>query len=604
MGSYQVIARKYRPQRFSDVVGQDHVTQTLTNAIRANRIAHAYLFVGPRGTGKTTIARIFAKCLNCTDGPKAEFPEEDPKAREIAEGRSLDVLEIDGASNRGIEEIRELRETVKYAPASSKYKIFIIDEVHMLTKEAFNALLKTLEEPPEHVKFMFATTEAEKVLPTILSRCQRFDLRRISSALIVKHLAYIAGLENVSIDDAALHAIARGADGGMRDAESTLDQLISFCGEKIVEDDVLSMFGLTARSQLLDLAQGILTGAIPQVLRDLNELSKNGKDLSRLLGDLLGYFRNLVVYTVSKGDLSLLEVSEAEAGALKAHTEITTTSAVTRIMEILSDAEGRMREAISKKIMLEVAMLRAAQARNSVNLDTVLDRLKTLRDSTPASALVAEPPRAPAKAIVVPESAAPPKPVAPAVAERPAAAPLTLQDTPPWQTPAAPVATPAPVQPISMAGDINSVWPQVMQLLKQKNSFTRSLFNDAFPVSLDAKFLVIGFDSSMPDHLSVVDNSKNKQALEASLKEIGHAQVSVKFILTKAPAGWVPPAEAALEFSASKPSVSVPSSPVAAAEPKKEKVVPVILNKEDFQNDPLIKKALELFKGEIIEVRA
>src|SRR5258705_3502007 len=182
--AYQVIARKYRPQRFADVVGQEHVTQTLANAIGQKRIAHAYLFWGPRGTGKTTVARIFAKCLNATGGPKVDFSEDDPKAAEIAEGRSLDVIEIDGASNRGIEQVRELRETVKYAPASSKFKIYIIDEVHMLSTAAFNALLKTLEEPPAHVKFMFATTEPEKVLPTILSRCQRFDLRRIPASLI------------------------------------------------------------------------------------------------------------------------------------------------------------------------------------------------------------------------------------------------------------------------------------------------------------------------------------------------------------------------------------------------------------------------------------
>ena len=241
--AYQVIARKYRPQRFSDVVGQEHVTQTLGHAIEAKRIAHAYIFCGPRGTGKTTIARIFAKCLNCTDGPRVDFDDTDPRCREIAEGRSLDVLEIDGASNNGVEQVRELRETCQYAPASSRFKIYIIDEVHMLSTAAFNALLKTLEEPPEHVKFMFATTDPEKVLPTILSRCQRFDLRRIPAALIAKHLSFIATQEKVTIDPAAVYAIARGAEGALRDAESTLDQLISFCGEKIEEADVLSMFG-------------------------------------------------------------------------------------------------------------------------------------------------------------------------------------------------------------------------------------------------------------------------------------------------------------------------------------------------------------------------
>src|SRR5580698_1295630 len=315
--SYQVIARKYRPQRFSDVVGQEHVTQTLSNAIAQNRIAHAYLFVGPRGTGKTTIARIFAKCLNCTGGPKVDFSDDDPRCKEITEGRSIDVLEIDGASNNGVEQVRELRETVKYAPASSKFKIYIIDEVHMLSTAAFNALLKTLEEPPAHVKFMFATTEAEKVLPTILSRCQRFDLRRIPSALITKQLAQIAKLEKVNIDPAALEAIARGAEGGMRDAESTLDQLISFCGDKIEEADVLSMFGLAAQGQILGLSHAILAGEAEKALRELDELSKHGKDLGRLLSDLLNHFRNLLIYQVSRGDLKLLEVSEMEAASLK-----------------------------------------------------------------------------------------------------------------------------------------------------------------------------------------------------------------------------------------------------------------------------------------------
>src|SRR5882762_788909 len=320
--SYQVIARKYRPQRFADVVGQEHVTQTLSNAITQNRIAHAYLFCGPRGTGKTTIARIFAKCLNCTGGPKVDFSDDDPRCQEITEGRSIDVLEIDGASNNGVEQVRELRETVKYAPASSKFKIYIIDEVHMLSTAAFNALLKTLEEPPEHVKFMFATTDPEKVLPTILSRCQRFDLRRIPVSLISKHLTQIAKKEGVKIAPAALHAIARGAEGAMRDAESTLDQLISFCGEHIEEPDVLSMFGLTAQGQLLELSRAVLAGEIEGALRQLNDLSSQGKDLGRLLGDLLSHFRNLLIFQISRGDLGMLEVSEAEAAALASQSKM------------------------------------------------------------------------------------------------------------------------------------------------------------------------------------------------------------------------------------------------------------------------------------------
>src|ERR1700722_4590186 len=377
--SYQVIARKYRPQRFQDVVGQEHVTQTLGNAIAQKRIAHAYLFVGPRGTGTTTIAGIFAKGLNCTDGPKADFPENDPKAKEIADGRSMDVLEIDGASNRGIDEVRELRETVKYVPASSRFKIYIIDEVHMLTKEAFNALLKTLEEPPPHVKFMFATTEPEKVLPTILSRCQRFDLRRIPAALIVKHLDQIAQQENVKLDQAALQAIARGADGGMRDAESTLDQLISFCGKEITEPDVLSMFGLAARSQILALAAAVLAGETEAALLQLNDLAHQGKDIGRLVSELLGHFRNLLIFQVSRGDLRMIEASEAEAAALKEQSAGLRADALTRMLEVLTDCEGRLRDTSSKKILVEVALLKMIEARDAVSIDAVLKQIQQLR---------------------------------------------------------------------------------------------------------------------------------------------------------------------------------------------------------------------------------
>ncbi len=589
--SYQVIARKYRPQKFADVVGQEHVTQTLANAITQKRIAHAYLFCGPRGTGKTTVARIFAKCLNCTGGPKVEFDDNDSRVQEITEGRALDVLEIDGASNNGVEQVRELRETCKYAPANSPYKIYIIDEVHMLSTAAFNALLKTLEEPPAHVKFMFATTDPEKVLPTILSRCQRFDLRRIPSALITKHLAEIAGKEKVTIDAAALHAIARGADGGMRDAESTLDQLISFCGDKIEEADVLSMFGLAAQGQILKLSRAVLAGEISVALTQLDELARGGKDLGRLLGDLLNHFRNLLIYQVSKGDLNLLEVSEAEIAALKEQAGLATTDAFTRVLEVLADAELRLRDAASKKILLEVTMLRAIEARNSLSLDAVLKQLNQLR-SKGVSGTGVSPVSSPRPA----------PPQAPAFALRETAAPMAA---PQPAAPPAPSPAPAHTAP-AVAGDLPQLWSQLVEAVGRVSSFTRSYLLNAHPVSFDKSVFTIGFDPEFEDYLGLVDNSKNQALLATKLAELGHANARIKFIKADRALNLERPAAAPVAATKAptaptpKPSAAGTATvPAPAAAP-----APIAFNKDEFKNDPLIKKALEIFKGTIVEVRA
>jgi DNA polymerase-3 subunit gamma/tau len=555
--SYQVIARKYRPQRFADVVGQEHVTQTLANAIAQKRIAHAYLFVGPRGTGKTTIARIFAKCLNCTDGPKVDFADDDPRAAEITEGRSMDVLEIDGASNRGIDEVRELRETVKYAPATSRFKIYIIDEVHMLTKEAFNALLKTLEEPPAHVKFMFATTEPEKVIPTILSRCPRFDWRRIPSALIVKHLQGIAKKEKVKIEEAALHAIARGADGGMRDAESTLDQLISFCGKEIAEADVLSMFGLAARSQILELAGAVLAGETETALRQLHDLAQQGKDIGRLVSELLGHFRNLLIFQVSRGDLRMIEASEAEAAALKEQSGRLHTDALTRMLEVLTDCEGRLRDTTSKKILVEVALLKMIEARDAVSIDTVLQQIQQLRSSAPAASRPA---------------AAPAAKAAPAAAQVPAVA------APPGEA------------------DLPQLWKGLVEAVGRASPFVKTYFVEAHPVSFDKNVLTIGFDPEFADHLPLVDNSKNHDLVQTKLAELGHPRAQVKFIRDEAP-----PREKA---AAAAPAPPPAAKGVPASEPPKPAQEGASLKKDEFKNDPLIQKALEIFKGQIVEVRS
>lgn len=372
---YQVIARKWRPQTFDDVVGQDHVVRTLKNAIKRNRIAHAYLFVGPRGTGKTSTARIFAKALNCTGGPKADFDPEDPACKAIAEGSFLDVIEIDGASNNGVDQVRDLRDTVQYAPAQGKYKVYIIDEVHMLSAAAFNALLKTLEEPPAHVKFVFATTDPQKVLPTIVSRCQRFDLKPIPPELIIERLRKIAASEKIKITDGALACIARMADGGMRDAQSILDQMISFCGGEISEPDVLDVYGLVSAEKIAELASALAAGDHQKIVAIVDECDTNGRDLVRLLSDLEAHVRSALLDAIAKGGRS------AALGG-----DPLTTEQLTRLLDGLREGEGVVKLGLAEKINFEVTLLKAVDASRARAIDSLIKELAALADEAPAAA--------------------------------------------------------------------------------------------------------------------------------------------------------------------------------------------------------------------------
>ena len=620
--SYQVIARKYRPQRFADVVGQEHVTTTLANAIRLGRIAHGYLFCGPRGTGKTTLARIFAKALNCTGGPSVEFDDADPRVKEITEGRSLDVLEIDGASNNGVDQVRELRDTAKFAPASGKYKIYIIDEVHMLSTAAFNALLKTLEEPPPHVKFLFATTDPEKVLPTILSRCQRFDLRRIPAALIVKHLAWIAEQEKVSIDPDALLAIARGADGGMRDAESTLDQLISFCGDRIVESDVLSMFGLAARAQLMQLVDALLEGDIATTLRLLEELTSSGKDLGRLLADLLNHFRNLLLFLVSGSEAGLLNVSEAEMGALTRQAKHIDADALTRVMEVLSAAEGRQREVASKRIFMEVTLLKVIQAREATSLDAVLKQLKAMRDQVPAGPAVAVPaasatkvnsvaPVTPPAPVVTPTVVAPTvvsPPVNPPLPKPPAASVPSV--APVVNPPAAAVSSlPIPSGPAKSPLDsapllsessqtIEAIWQVLMAQLPHSEGLLRAALQQSRAESWLRETLTIAHPPE-----AYLDTARNIGTLQTVLQTITGKRVTLRFVVSESLSVPEPVVPVLSPATSPRESARPSASEVKPTEAKPKAGAPVLLNKDEFLNDPLIRQALEVFKGRIMEVR-
>ncbi len=408
---YQVIARRWRPKQFDEIVGQEHIVRTLKNAITSNRLAHAYLFVGPRGTGKTTTARILAKALNCEGGPKVEPDDNSPLAKAIMAGTCMDVQEIDGASNNSVDNIRQLREDCQYAPAQGKFKIYIIDEVHMLSGGAFNALLKTLEEPPPHVKFIFATTESQKVPATIVSRCQRFEFRPIPDAQIADKLGKIAKAEGITVSVAALQSIARLAQGGMRDAQSILDQLISFCGTKISDDDVLDVYGLAAAGQIHALARALVAGDYAAVVTAVEQLAADGRDLNRVLNDLEAALREALIDAVrGSGATERLGVP-ARADMLL------------RILETLHAGEEAVRKGLNERVNFEVLLLRAAEQGRTRAIDSLLQDLSEFSAGLPQE---------PAK-----------KKINPARAPEPAAAPVpgnghAVEESPPLR----PVALP------------------------------------------------------------------------------------------------------------------------------------------------------------------
>jgi len=390
---YLVLARRWRPQTFEDVVGQDHITRTLQNAVRAGRIGHAFLFIGSRGVGKTTSARILAKCLNCTsvDAPTPEPCGTCANCTSIAAGSNIDVIEIDGASNNSVEDVRQIRENVRMVPSGSRYKVYVIDEVHQLSIAAFNALLKTLEEPPAHAVFILATTEAHKIPATIISRCQRFDFRRVGLDDLIGLLRKICDAEDIACSDEALHAISRAADGGVRDAESILDQLISYCESEITFQDVFDVLGLVDWQVLHDLCEALRQKDVAVLLRIVDDVVSSGKDLSEFAQEILRYFRNLLVIK-SGAPNDLLSLPEAEVEIMAKAAEGFTLTQLIRLVEQFAELTSGLESQLAQRTALEALLIRLARRSVDVSVDSVLEKLALLSEGIDSQGLSAPPP--------------------------------------------------------------------------------------------------------------------------------------------------------------------------------------------------------------------
>jgi DNA polymerase-3 subunit gamma/tau len=375
--SYEVLARKWRPRVFQEVIGQEHITQTLINAIESDRLAHAYLFSGPRGVGKTSVARILAKAINCAEGEPGTPCDRCRSCAEITSGSSVDVQEIDGASNRGIDEIRELRENIKYMPSSSRFRIYIIDEVHMLTKEAFNALLKTLEEPPPHIKFFFATTEPHKVPVTILSRCQRFDFKRIPLGKIIKQLESIAESEGIEISKSGLNLIAREAEGSMRDAESLLDQVISYTGPKVENKDITDILGIIERDLIFQTSLAIIKSSPDKCFEIVDKIYNYGYDIKEFYRDLMDQFRNLLLSLIAPQS-DLFDLTDSDMEETRAQAEMAGVEKLQQVLNLLIVREEDLRYTSHPRLVLEIIMIKLCRIGEILSFDELMKKIETL----------------------------------------------------------------------------------------------------------------------------------------------------------------------------------------------------------------------------------
>lgn len=564
---YVVLARKYRPQTFDELVGQEPVATTLKNAIKSGRIGHAYLFTGPRGVGKTSTARIFAKALNCEKGPTVTPCGKCRNCTEIELARALDVLEIDGASNRGIDEIRALRENVKFAPAAGKYKVYIIDEVHQITSEAFNALLKTLEEPPTHVKFIFATTAANKVPATILSRCQRFDFRRIPAERIAGLLKDICAKEKIDIEEEALWAIARAADGGLRDSQSILDQIAASTEGRIRREHVVRSLGVLEEERLVSLLDALIQRDAKSALIQLNDVLEDGKDAGLFVEKLLEHLRNVLFAQVSEELVQLADAGESYRTEILRQKALLTRDELFYFFSVIAQAAQLLRRYELKRIPIEMALVKLAHRAPMEELTELIRTLKSAEGRLPAQG-----PQSLGAAAMPQTQAAPRAPEIPVTPpprlrraaredgdDTPDAAELPPDGIELTRAPQ-PGATAQPSAPQAAPqtdAALEAVWPQALHTLKKEKILVYSYLSEGTPMSYAGGLVRIVFQEKHTFNKESLETVENKAVAERVFSGLLGQAVRIEYVVARsgqavaeAPAAGSDPAQAGVIRSA------------------------------------------------------
>jgi DNA polymerase-3 subunit gamma/tau len=554
--SYIVLSRRYRPKLFNEIVGQKHVVTTLVNALQTDRVAHAYLFAGPRGVGKTSMARILSKALNCQKGTTDTPCNKCSTCNSITNGNDIDVLEIDGASNRGIDEIRNIRQNVGYAPAVSRHKIYIIDEVHMLTKEAFNAILKTLEEPPEHVKFIFATTSPSRVPDTVQSRCQRFDFTNISIPDISDRLAQICKTEKIAAEEEVLQSIAKYARGGLRDSESILDQLASFCHEKITLRDVYDIFGVVSEEKLSSLINSFTEKNPELSIEIFHGIMESGRDIEGFIDQLLLYIRDLLLVSVCTKERDTIEIVSGDLDLLRMQSSSFSPETLMYIFQVISEAKTKTRDLLQQKIYLEVLFVKLATMEELRPLSSVLDRIEGMKKMFESNVEETDKTISISKADVT-------APARPEIQAKPSHDSVVLD------------------KKASPDISLTDTWNKVMIELQTKKKTTWALLKNAKALNIDDNEAIVEVPKNYLVHKERLEKPEEKRIIDSCLEKVTGKKIHVKIIVSKN------------GFQV----VDNKSSGQGVVQEGKSKKL------DDIKNEPMVKKAIAFFDGSIVNVR-